>query len=106
LTLWFFFFLCFFLGGHWDLFSRGGTGVCFSPVEGGTGVCLFLWGDQYTTFFFLQLIFFFLIPDLGGTMAPAGSPIDPSLNGTQGNTSFFFFFNKYVLKREKIAVRN
>jgi hypothetical protein len=36
-------------------------------------------GDQYTIFFFPQLIFFF-IPDLGGTMAPAGPPIDPSLD--------------------------
>jgi hypothetical protein len=93
LTLWFFF-LCFFWGGGGGIgtvFSRGGTRVCFSLVEGGTVVSLFLWGDQYTIyyFFFSQLIFYF-IPDLGGTLAPAGPPIDPSLHKTLPNQ------NKYI----------
>jgi hypothetical protein len=74
-----------FLGGHWDLFSRGGTGVCFSPVEGGDwGLFILMGGPVYYFFFFPQLIFFFLIPDSGGTMAPAGPPIDPSLVTTSG----------------------
>jgi hypothetical protein len=85
LTLWFFF--MFFFWGIGTLFSRGGTGVCFSLVEGGTGVCLFLWGDQYTIFF--SIADFLFIPDLGGTMAPAGPPIGPSLS----------IINKVVWKR-------
>jgi hypothetical protein len=35
-------------------------------------------GGPVYYFFFPQLIFFF-IPDLGGTMAPAGPPVGPSL---------------------------
>jgi hypothetical protein len=82
LTLWFFF-LCFFRGGgDWDLFSRGETGVCFSPVEGGLGFVYSYRETNILFFFFPQLIFFFLFQIWGGTMAPAGPPIDPSLGST------------------------
>jgi hypothetical protein len=67
-------------GGIGTVFSRGGTGVCFSLVEGGGGGLEFVYsyGGTNILFFFSTTDFFF-IPDLGGTMAPAGPPIDPSL---------------------------
>jgi hypothetical protein len=60
-------------GGIGTVFSRGRTGVCFSLMEGGTGVCLFLWGDQYTIFFSTADFFFFIL-DLGGDHGPSRSP--------------------------------
>jgi hypothetical protein len=73
LTLWFFFYV-FFLGGHWDLFSRGGTGVCFSPVEGGLGF-VYSYGRTSILFFFSTADFFFYSRfGGGGDHGPSRSP--------------------------------
>jgi hypothetical protein len=81
LTLWFFIFyiLYIFFWGIGTICSRGGTGVCFSLMEGGLGF-VYSYGGTSILFFFPQLIFFLF--KIWGDHGPSRSPIGPSLRAT------------------------
>jgi hypothetical protein len=90
----------FFLGGgggaSGPFFLGEGPGFVLVLWREGTGVCLFLWRDQYTIFF-STVDFFFFYSRFGGTMAPAGPPIDPSLrtshNSYRGVKIYYLSYN-------------
>jgi hypothetical protein len=91
----------FFLLGHWDPFFLGeGPEFVLVSWRGGLGFVYSYRGDQYTIFF--STADFFFIPDLGGTMAPAGPPIGPSLPLHHHPYGFIFHLHKVYVARSSI----